>query len=495
MNNEFANELIKAEFMPFEIESLSKDEIIDKSIFNHIFTTEDEIKREKMIMQLEEQAKKVNCLSHFKKILKEYSKNLNIKEKTFTQKEQLKHNEVADKLLQENSISIYEGKLYIYINGVYTADTKSIYKKIVEIMPEATSHFRNEVYQYLLLNVREAKINKESGIINFKNGLFDTNDKTFNSHTPDFFSINQINTNYNPNIKSVQAIDTMLDKLSTNNTNRKQAILEMIGYAMTTSVKLQKAFILYGEKARNGKSTLINIVTELIGRENIGNVSFKDMNKNRFAASGISGKLLNIGSEMTDDYLEDVSIFKMFITGDYLEIEEKFKPKQTISPFAKFIFNANALPCVADKTNGFYRRLHIIPLETSFTDKDAEKFNFDELITQESLEYLAKISLEAYLSMKEQFSNYEESNKEVVKYMISANSILSFINDKEYMYNFCKKTPIHTATDVYAAYKVYCNENQYRAIGRNKFYKEIEKNKLITVIERNHQKTYVFNMN
>lgn len=494
MNNDFANKLLKVDFTPFDIENISRDEIIDETIFNYIFTINDEIKKAKLIMNLEEQAKKANCLDLFRKILNEYNNKSDNKARQFTQKEHLKHNEVADKLLQENSLAIYENKLYIYINGVYTEDKKYIEKKIIEIMPTATSYFRKEVYQYLLLNAREAKIDKESGIINFKNGLFDVNDRKLHQHTPNFFSINQINTNYNPNVMSVRAIDDVLDKLSTNNKERKQTILEMIGYCMTTSVKLQKAFILYGETARNGKSTLINIITELIGRENVGNVSFKDMNKNRFAAAGISGKLLNVGSEMADDYLEDVSIFKMFITGDYLEIEEKFKQKQTISPFAKFIFNANALPTVADKTNGFYRRLHIIPLETSFTNKDAENFDFNKLISKDGLEYLAKISLEAFLSMKEQFSNYEESKKEIIKYMISSNSILSFINDKYYIYNFCKKTKKHSALDVHSSYKKYCTENQYRPIGRNKFYKEIEKNKIVTVTEHNKQKYYTFNI-
>ncbi len=106
-----------------------------------------------------------------------------------------------------------------------------------------------------------------------------------------------------------------------------------------------------------------------------------------FATFQIRNKLLNIGSEMSDEFLEDMSTFKMFVTGDYLSVEEKFKSKQTISPYAKMLFIANELPAVADKTNGFYRRLEIIPLETSFTDEDAKSFNIKDLLTSEALEY------------------------------------------------------------------------------------------------------------
>ena len=492
MNDTLFNLLVESKFMPFDIKLLSKNDIIDRKIFDYLFTIDDDIEREKVIMQLEDKAKKEGCLSNFKKLLKEYNKKINLDNKQNIKKSELKHNEVAEQLFQENSIVIHNNTIYIYINGVYTENKKYIERKIIEIIPEADSHFRNEVYKDLELKAEDKKIDKESQIINFQNGLYDLRQKKLLAHSPNFFSINQININFNPNAKNVQAVDNLLNKISTENLKRKQAILEMIGYAMTTSVKLQKGFILYGETARNGKSTLINIITHLIGKNNVGNVSFRDMNKHQFASSGIKGKLLNIGSEMTDHYIDDVSIFKMFISGDDLEIEEKFKPKQTISPYAKFIFNANKLPHVADITNGFYRRLHIIPLETQFTDKDANEFNFNDLITKEALEYLAKISLDAYISMNGNFSNYEESEKEVNKYRFNSNSVLSFMNNKECnpLYD---NTKLHTAKSIFDSYKNYCTDNKYVMSGKNTFYDYIEKHQLVLVKIYNNQKHYFLN--
>ena len=51
------------------------------------------------------------------------------------------------------------------------------------------------------------------------------------------------------------------------------------------------------------------------------------------------------------------------------------------------------------------------------------------MITEEALQYLAKIALEAYSLMDVEFSNYEESNKEVEKYKISSNSCLLYTSD------------------------------------------------------------------
>ena len=276
----------------------------------------------------------------------------------------------------------------------------------------------------------------------------------------------------------------------------------MIGYCMTTSVKHQKAFILYGETASNGKSTLVNYITKLIGNTNVSNVSFKDMNINQFATSSINGKLLNIGAEMTDDALKDVSIFKMYISGDPVEMERKFRDRVTVSPYAKFIFNANTLPIVDDKTDGFYRRLQIIPLEKSFSREEAEHFKFSELITEKALKYLAKIAVKAYSAVDIYFSNYKESDIEVAKYKINANSILSYSNDKEQLNTLIqsldgvnKKLKIVKGTDLYNNYVQYCKDNQYHKIeGRNNFYKYIEKLERFIPKMKDNQKFFIISI-
>lgn len=477
-----------------DLSDLDKKHICQKEIFEYIFYFEEPAEREKIIMELEERAKEVGAGPNFKRIYKQYEKIFSRNNKNNNNLIKQSHNEIGDMLLKNNYMYIFENDICIYKDGVYKKNGKEISKKILELVPDSTIHFRNEVYQYLLLKAEEKQFDRENGIINFKNGLFSIKEKKMYEHSPEYFSTNQINTKLNLQAPKVQAIDNVLEKLSSGNIKRKQTILEMIGYSMTTSVKLQKAFILYGKTARNGKSTLIDIIGHLLGDENIGTTSFKDMNQNKFAGAGIKNKLLNSGSEMTDEYIVDVEIFKKYVTGDYLEIEEKFKPRQKIRPYAKFIFSANELPRVADKTNGFYRRLQIIPLEYSFTDKDRKTFDFNKLISKEAMEYLAKISLEAYLDMGEKFSNYEESSIEVEKYKIETNNVLSFINDEDYLYPIIEENCVRYASWVYEYYKNYCIQNQYKAIGMKRFYKEIEKSKLIFKVG-NHkkQKVYTFN--
>ena len=488
MKEELYGKLKEVEFIPFEIENLSKKQLINKEIFEYINTVEDVVEREQIIIKLEERAKELGCLSSFRKILKQYIKDS-------TRLTKLTHNEIAEMLLQENSLAIYENNLYIYVDGIYKLDIKSIERKIIEIVPNANSHLREEVCKYLeLKNDIYMQQNKESNIINFKNGLYNLKEKKMYAHTPNFFSINQINVNYKENARVVTEVDDFLNKISNYNIQRKQTILEMIGYSMTTSMKFQKAFILYGETARNGKSTLLTVITKLIGEENVGNVSLRDISTNRFAGSGIQGKILNTCSEMTEEILKDISFFKALIGGDNVEVEKKFKDRKTISQYAKFIFCANALPHVADKTNGFYRRLHIIPFERSFTDEEVKDFDIDKILTNDALEYLAKISLDAYMKMNGTFSNYEESEKEVNKYKMKSNSILAFINDAPNIKLIYERNIFPKAQTIYDCYVKYCQYNGLKAVGRNTFYDEIEKSEKVTVKNHNHQKYYIFKL-
>ena len=85
----------------------------------------------------------------------------------------LKNHQIAKIILEENYCKIYNNELYIYSKGFYIKDDKFIYKKILELKPDASAHTRKEIYKYLELYAEEKTINKESGIINFKNGLFD----------------------------------------------------------------------------------------------------------------------------------------------------------------------------------------------------------------------------------------------------------------------------------------------------------------------------------
>lgn len=403
------------------------------------------------------------------------------------------HDIIARRLLQENEIRVFEDTLYIYENGVYRRNEKSINRKIIEIYPKATTRMQKEVKSYLLTMAPEVQLKYEN-LINFKNGLYDLNNNALMPHSPYYFTINQINANINWDPVRIGAVDRFLDKISCENIGRKKAILQMIGYSMTSSVEMQKAFVLYGKTAGNGKSTLLEIIERLIGSENVSHVTLQDFVSNRFSVSEIKGKLVNMVSEMTKEFLKDSSVFKQIVTGDTTTVEEKFKDRHTIKPYAKHIFTANELPKVADTSNGYFRRLFIIPFEAVFTDLEKINFNFKELITEQALNYLAAIALQEYIIARREhaFINEEESKNIIETYKMDSNTVIAYLYDKDRMRCLLRSGRVRKRNEVFADYINYCKDSGYIHKGRNKFYEEVEATGLVQKGVYNGYDTYIF---
>ncbi len=66
--------------------------------------------------------------------------------------------------------------------------------------------------------------------------------------------------------------------------------------------------------------------------------------------------MVNIVSEMAKEFLKDSSVSKKIVTGNIITVEEKFKDRYTIKPYAKHIFIANELLKVADTS--IIKRIH-----------------------------------------------------------------------------------------------------------------------------------------
>lgn len=398
-------------------------------------------------------------------------------EKDTTSKSKKELYDIAEDLSLDRNIKFYKENFYIYSNGVYVLDDGIIEEMIYGINRSLVRSDRREILEYLKLLGRVRKTEKYDNYINFKNGIFDVDSKKLIPHETKIFMINQVNCNYIENAPKNHHIDKFLDDITSGNEKRKRTILQIIGYSLTTSVEFQKAFIFYGKTAENGKSVLVELITNLVGDENTSHVSIHELQNGRFYASELTNKLLNVVAELPRNHLRSVEVFKSLVTGDRMSVEQKYKNRYSIKPYAKNIFTANELPRVEDTTQGFYRRLNIILFEAQFTDQEKKNFNKRNLYTQEALEYLAYISVQEYLKLLESdsrdFANEEESNKVLENYKKENNSVLSFLDSEKIKEAFDKGQNIDRP-ELYQEYKIWCADNGYKTKGRNRFYAEVQ---------------------
>jgi len=120
----------------------------------------------------------------------------------------------------------------------------------------------------------------------------------------------------------------------------------------------------------NGKSTLLQVLSELLGSDAIATETFQTLTDNRFAAARLWDKLANICADIPASAVRYTGTFKMLTGGDLLRGEHKFREAFDFRNPAKLIFSANELPQVNDKTFAFWRRWILIAFTEDFAGRE-----------------------------------------------------------------------------------------------------------------------------
>ena len=160
-------------------------------------------------------------------------------------------------------------------------------------------------------------------------------------------------------------------------------LLRALGYSLTGSTKEQKFFLLYGERGRNGKSTLMDVLHELLGDELCFTIRKKlltdsDADSNRFAKAQLEGRRVVYANETKKGARFDMEFVKDFTGGGRMEAERKGKDGYQFRMRAKLWYAVNSLPG-ADFDPSFKDRIVPIPFEQSFYAEDSENYQEGDL--------------------------------------------------------------------------------------------------------------------
>ncbi|MCX0417297.1 DNA primase [Clostridium perfringens] len=387
---------------------------------------------------------------------------------------------VLAKHLSETRDVYYGGESFlIYENGVYNISGEKEAGRIIMdyMLPNycIMASIRDCRDQWDILVSKDFDdFNRNPYLVNVRNGLLDIRDMSFKEHTPSYLSTVQLNVEYNPQVDCPQFkkfLNEVLDcKLI-------PLVQEIVGYLLTTNTASQKAFVFWGP-ARTGKSTLLWVVEYLLlGKKNVSNIPWQEIG-DKFKTAELLGKLANVFSDLPSKSIDDTGIFKVVTGEDYLMAEKKNKNPFKFKPFARLVFSCNELPRnYVDRTEGFYRRLIIVPfnrqIEKNKIDK-ALKYKF-----QREKEGIFNWALEGLKRLYE--NNFEFSENELTdgvkkEYKRENNNVISFVEE------CCEIDSLFSCSriELYESYKEFCVEAGLKALSQIKFNKELEGNFNIT---------------
>lgn len=383
---------------------------------------------------------------------------------------QFQHNIFVDWLMENNEYRKYGGNIYIYDRGKYYEDDEKNSKiklTMINKLPSLKDKDQREAYQNLRLRIEEGQPNEYPLIVNVRNGLYDLETDEYKPHTPGIFSLNQLNCIYNPEAKNIY-VDRLLDNVSCHNTSIRTLLEELLGYILIGDCRFQKSFILLGEGA-NGKSVFLDMIVNWLGQDNCSSLALEDLS-DRFRPSQLVGKVVNIGDDSGAELLKNTAIFKKLVTGDPITLEFKHGQPFSYCNRAKMIFSANNLPPSSDKSNGFMRRMTIIPFNAKFlpTDDDYDPMINEKVCTEEAKSYLLNIAIKSArrLIKNKQFTIPDIVQEEIDKYEISNNNVLSYLSEVPSIID-------KDVTKTYANYCLFCVKNNTSPYKVNKFVEEI----------------------
>lgn len=397
------------------------------------------------------------------------------------------HNIFADYMIEKFHIKGYGRLPYIYNGQVYKYDQDAINRAMIETVENLKRNQIQEAFENIRLKVTGNTEKLNPYIVNVKNGLYDLKTHTLLQHTPEIFTINQFNCKYDPEAYC-RDVDEMLDNVTMKNTKLRDLIEEMLGYFLLGDCRFQKAFILLGQGS-NGKSKFLDMITEWIGRENRSTLALEDLSE-KFRTAELLGKIANIGDDSGGNILKNTAIFKKVVTGEGIMVERKNKDPFTLNNVAKMVFSVNNLPPSTDKSNGFFRRMIIIPFNAVF-NKDNKNFDpniIEKVTTEEARSYLFNLALKGYdRIMHDNFIEIPiEVEKIVDTYELDNNNVLQWIESN--MGTIEGKM----TSEVYTEYVLFCSNNNQIPVAKRKFEIEVMKrNTDLQIVTENNKVKWI----
>lgn len=380
---------------------------------------------------------------------------------------------VCDYFVNRGDIFVVGSECYQYRDGVYT-EASSLVRNTIKDMVAADNLINQskimECYRLIIDDIRiqrsALELNAHRNLINFKNGVWDTERQELLPHDSKYLQTIQIPHSVK---EFVPFSKTRLYKFFCKTKLPKEDVkmmLKYMAYCMTTDYGLKTFMVLVGQ-SNTGKSVLIRFVEALVGTRNTSALSMHELNM-RFYPAQLYGKLLNSCADNKTLPLNSIENLKKITGGDQIMHEKKGKEPFFFVPFSKLLFSFNQLPLqLEEKSNAFYKRMRVLFMNNELFLNNAY---VDDLCSDESIEEVIPYLL-SLLPLKE-IPRTQLSNSCVESLRQDSDSVHAFINSCCEIDNDLSVTK----DKLYQAYADFCINNGRESHKKHSFMRIMRSN-------------------
>ena len=264
------------------------------------------------------------------------------------------------------TIGEHDREVYVYQDGYYRlAENLVIYPEIQRILrDQVNKNAKTETLHKIQdMTAKPRSIFNSAPLckIPLADGVYDYETSNFGPHFSDYHFTYQFPIKYNQ-MADCPKISAFLDQILT--PEQRLTIEEWLGFYFVRNYMFKKAMIIVGD-TDTGKTTLLEVITYLLGIDNIAAVSLHQMSGDKFSAAHLFGKHGNIVDELSARDITDTGSFKKATGGGNITGEYKYGNQFGFINFSKFTFTCNQIPDVSNDVNdnAFYNRWIVIRLE------------------------------------------------------------------------------------------------------------------------------------
>ncbi len=386
-----------------------------------------------------------------------------------------KHNKFAELLVERMDIVTVNDNVHVYEDGIYRPAELKIGQETIKLYARSRRSQRAEVLDYikLLTNKNPSTIEHEEYVLNTLNGRLNVRTRELLPWDPKFIEFTQLPVKYDP-LASCDLLDETLFKVFQGDTEVIDLFDEMVGYMLIKNARYRKGFLFYGGGS-NGKSTVLNLLKEFIGEDNLSTVELSKLSE-QFLTAELENKLANIGDDIDAKDIVDTGVIKKLFSGESMTVERKFQHPFRLKNYAKMIFSCNQLPRILDKSHGMYSRLVLVPFSAEFksTDDDFDPFIEEKITTPEALSHLLNRGLKGLsrLLSNNKFTEPQLSLDALISYQKVNSTSLTWVEEEYIEIEELLSKPTNI---LYSDFSDWCNRNGIRNIPTIRtFHKDIE---------------------
>lgn len=261
---------------------------------------------------------------------------------------------------------------------------------------------------------------------------------------------------------------------------------EFMGYCLLPTTKGQKMLMLIG-RGGEGKSRIGVVLRSLLGA-NMATGSIAKIEASRFARADLEHELVMLDDDMKLEALPQTNHIKAIVTAELpMDLERKGQQSYQGDLYVRFLgFGNGSLKALYDRSEGFFRRQIILTTKPKDSNREDDPFIAEKMCAEaEGIFLWCLEGLQRLIANNYHFTVSERARENMAEAISDGNNAVDFMRSEGYIR--LKADAEASSRDVYAVYKLWCEDNALNPLSARSLSMHLIENREVYGIEQTNK--------